>query len=949
MVRKHLLWAVPLLLLVLAFLAGLLALPAFVSAPTHRMTVETFASQLIGRDVHISGQLSLSYLPRPEITATGITITGPDHEIITARALSLEISLKALLRGRFGARTLRLESPVISYPWPIPGGINDIAPPPWLAALHAQITDGQVRIGGVDFTNVEADLLTGAGGRVRVTGTGRLDQHPITLTFAIGQTASVGGTPLSVRTDFDGIQATLTGSLDTNSLLSGQLFLLMPNGATSHMELALNATGLNATNMVFQQGSAHLSGHASLTFAPLQLTATLMGKNLDLDHLQPFKPLWPQNLPARISLSASDIKLRGHLFPSLDTIIITSAAGTAFQNLVLGLHAAANLKGDLLLTPTRALSGHLTLVVPDFNAFMASLGLPAEKDWSTAVLRATLQGTESAPQFTDISGILGHDHVAGRLVVFANHVAFQVHFNRLALFPLALFLHQAQIGRGLTADGELTSAQTQAGPVRLNNLFIDANFDNGLNIRRMTADLGGGMAGGSMVLDDHLIITSAHLFLSLPTAAPLATALFPHLKLPQAFLNQRFSLIAAAAGTSKTISTAAVAHLGALTFTTTSLINIATPSAAGALSFSAPNAIETLKMLGVIDGCARMAPLPDYPFQDIDQPCIAHANNPALAFPGPGSLSLRAHFVATPDTFGLTDFIFSGGLLNASGRLNWKQDRLTGQIAAGTLAFPAIPLNATVPENLPVSGQIALSANQIIYDGQSVLGPSSGILTLTPDQISLTGIKAGLGQGIISGSIGLKLSPTSMPILTAKLTAADINASDLTLPQSFPFRLTQGQLNATADLSASGYTAKTWAATLGGSASLDAKTGELDGISLPHIVTAMMTSKRDETRLWMAHGQTPFTTLNLTATLSQGNCTLTQASLTSPAGTLTAVGGIDLFDSSLALRLEAHPALQPPLALATRLIGSWAHPSRTTDIGATLSWLAAPPHATAQH
>ena len=181
--RKYLFWVIPLLFLGLAAIAGLVALPAFVSAPAHRAMVEAFASQLIGREVHISGQLSLSYLPQPEITATGITITGADHEVITARSLSLDISLASLLRGQFGVRTLRLDSPVISFPWPIPGGINDIVPPPWLAALHARISNGQIRIGGVDFDNVDADLLTGAGGRVNMTGQASLDQRPVTLSI----------------------------------------------------------------------------------------------------------------------------------------------------------------------------------------------------------------------------------------------------------------------------------------------------------------------------------------------------------------------------------------------------------------------------------------------------------------------------------------------------------------------------------------------------------------------------------------------------------------------------------------------------------------------------------------------------------------------------------------------------------------------------------------------
>ncbi|WBO59655.1 hypothetical protein GT370_01640 [Acidocella sp. MX-AZ03] len=99
----------------------MLALPSFVAAPAHRTAVEAFASRLTGRDVHISGKLSLSYFPQPEITATGITISGPDKEVITAHALSLDLALAPLLQGQLAARTLDLDTPNITFPWPLPG------------------------------------------------------------------------------------------------------------------------------------------------------------------------------------------------------------------------------------------------------------------------------------------------------------------------------------------------------------------------------------------------------------------------------------------------------------------------------------------------------------------------------------------------------------------------------------------------------------------------------------------------------------------------------------------------------------------------------------------------------------------------------------------------------------------------------------------------------------
>lgn len=946
MARKHLFWAVPLVLLLLAVIAGLLALPAFVAAPAHRATIEDFASRLTGRTVHISGKLSLSYLPLPDITATGITITGPDHEVITARALSLDLSPTALLRGQFAVSTLRLDSPVISFPWPVPGGINAIAPPPWLAALHARISNGQVHLGALDFTDVTADLFTGAGGRVRMAGAGQLDQRPVTLDFTIGQTASIGGTPLSAHINFDGIQAALDGTLDANSELDGNLAVQMQNNVTGTLQIQLTGTGISASSLTFTQGAARLSGRARLNFKPLRLTASLVGQGLDLGQIPPLAALPPPNLPIQAKLDLADLKISGRTITSMKGVFTAGPEGDALTDLNLGMDNAASLRGNILLARNNALSGQLSLVVPNAKSFLAGLGLPAETDWDSLILHARLQGTRTMPHLADISGLLGHDHVTGDVFVSAHHAAFRLNFDHLALLPLAHILQQivpeTLPASHFTADGELTATQATAGSVRLSNLLIDSSLDNGLIIRRATANIYGGMAGGSMVLNSQFMPVSAHVFVTIPNAMPLATALLPHAGSARAFFNQPLSLIAAAAGSPNALSLATVVKLGNLTFTATPLIDLSNQSAQGAVSVREPDAIDAFKRLGLINGCSRMRPLPGYPFQAVTQPCVAGANDPGLAFPGPGSLSLRAYFTAAPDHYSLTSFVANAGLLNGAGWLALQNNQLTGRIDAGTLVLPAVPTQAQVPDKLPVSGQIALTATRIIYAGDDQFGPLTATLKLAPDAISLSAIKAGIGNGIVSGSLDLTLPPAAMPVVTAKLVATNVDASALNLKQPFPLRLTAGQINATATLTATGYTAKTWAATLAGDATLTAEKGDLAGISLPNIVTALKAAAASKTSIWLTQGDTPFTTLAVQVRILQGNCTLTQASLTSPTGTLTAVGGIDLFDQSLALGVTAQPAVQPPLTLATRLIGSWVQPGQTTDTSAAFTWHAAP-------
>lgn len=941
MTRKHLLWAGPLALLV-ALGAALLALPSFVAAPAHRTAVEAFASRLTGRDVHISGKLSLSYFPQPEITATGITISGPDKEVITAHALSLDLALAPLLQGQLAARTLDLDTPNITFPWPLPGGISAIAPPPWLAALHAHIKNGRINFGAADFTDVNADLFTGAGGSVSVSGNGKLQTHDVSLSLAVGETEADGAAQITLRAALGGASAHFAGALNAQSELAGQLNLALPGHASVSAQISADANGISAEDISASQDKLALHGTAHLAFAPLGLRADLTGQGLDLDQLTKLSPLWPGGLATELHLDAANVSLAGRSFPALRATLKTSPAGSAVSGLTLGLPGGASLSGDLTISPNQDLSGRLSLAAPDLTALASGLGLPAVPGWTSASLQAQLGGTRDAPDLTDITGTLGADHVNGRVVLSAGHAAFRLAFDQLDLASLAAWLAQRPLGGGVSVAGELTAAHAVAGPLKLSNLFIDADMGAQLDIRRATASLYGGIANGSVTLDRDFKVTSAHAVLDLPSAAPLAALLPQDVKLPAELLRPHLSLVLAAAGPPNALSTSAVATLGDFTLTAAPVIDLTKPSASGALSLRHPDAIAALKLLGLGGGCSRMAPLPGYPFQGGSLPCSAGVNDPGLAFPGPGALALRARFSAAPGSAGLNDFVLSAGQLNASGQIMLTQDKsggkLSGQIDAGTLALPKLPASLQMPGSLPVSGQIALKANQVLYAGTPVFGATAGTLSFAPDQARLTLDDAAIGTGKLSGSATLKLDPKAPPALSAKFLADGIDAGALALPQSFPLTLTSGQLSATASLTASGYSAKTWAATLGGSATITASNGTLSGLSLPDLASALSTTPRPALSKSLSGGTTPFATLSLAATIAQGNCTLTQAQLTAPAGTLAASGTIDLFESTLALKLGATPAVKPPLTLSVRLSGPWGKPGREYDLKDATGW-----------
>lgn len=918
--------------------ALLLALPAFVASPTHRAAVEAFASRLTGREVHIGGKLSLSYWPQPEITASGITITGPDKEVITAHALSLDLALSPLLRGQLAVRSLDLDSPTISFPWPMPGGISAVAPPPWLAALRAHVENGLIRFGAVDFTNVNADLFTGSGGSVSVSGNGKLAQHPVSLSLAIGETAYDGSAQISIQCASDGSKANLSGTLDSQSELNGQLALQLPDHLTGAAQIKANAEGVSASSLSFTQDKMQLSGTAKFSFSPLRLDADLTGQNLDFSKLAAAGTSWPAQLTTHVKLNAANIELAGKSFPALQATLQTGPHGSMLKDLTLGLPGGASLSGDISEAPDASLSGHLSLSAPDLAALSTGFGLPAETTWTSATLQADLEGSRTAPILKSLSGSLGPDRVNGQVIFSPGHAAFQLAFDHLALMPLAAWLGQHPLKEDFVTEGELTAAHADAGPVKLSNLFVDAALDGTLNIRRATANLYGGIAGGSVTLDEDFKVTSAHAFLDLPSATPLATLLPDWLKLPPDLLRPHLNLLVAAAGPPNALSTSAVAKLGAFTLTAAPVIDLVKQSASGAVSLRHPDAISALKLLGASNGCAFMAPLPGYPFQGGKLPCIADGDNPALAFPGPGTLSLRARFTAAPDSYGLNDFVLSAGLLNASGQLLDNKGRVTGQIDSSTLALPPLPASLQMPSALPLSGSIAFNAGRVLYAGIPVFGETSGSLNLAPDNASLTLSQAEIGNGKLSGSASIKLSANAPPALSAKLLAEGVDASALDLTQTFPLTLTSGQISATASLTAKGYTAKAWEATLGGSATVTSANGTLNGLSLPDLINALNQPKRQPLVQALSKGATPFTALTVAGTLAQGNCTLTQVQLTAPSGTVAASGDIDLFDATLALKLDVSPAVTPKLTLTTKLIGPWSAPSRMDDLKNLAGW-----------
>jgi uncharacterized protein involved in outer membrane biogenesis len=915
---KKLLWLLPAAVLATG-MGTLLALPGFVAAQNHRPAMERFASALTGRQVNIEGKLSLTLLPRPQLTATRITIAGPDNEVISAKALALDIALPALLRGQLAVQTLNLDSPSIALPWPLPGGPRAVAPPPWLAALHAHLNNASVTLGHVAFTKVSADLFTGPGGAVSIAGNGILWGHAVTLSLALGQTGLDGVAPLAAQASTAQASADFNGTLTGTSAVSGQISAKLPGKMTGNANVIADGAEVALTRLSLTQGQEHLSGNANYNLAKPALQANLLGQNINLNQLASL-PRWAATIPADVTLDASAVTLLGQNFPDLTVDVSTGPNGTVIHALNLSLPGGGTLTGTGAVAGGGQLSGKLNLTVPDNTALLAAYHLPPLPNWASAHLTATLAGLAAQPLLQGLSGTLGTDHVTGNLVLGPRHMGGQLHFDHLALSPLAAWAGQSPPGT-FTAELEIAADKAEAGLVKLSSFAVDAVLDGTLNVRRISANLYGGMAGGSFALDASGRVTSAQGFADLPSATPLAALIPAAYAPPAALLTPRLSLLFAARGPADALSASAVARLGLFTFTASPVIDLVHGTASGALSAQHPEAILVARIFGFDQG---------------------------LVFPGVGSASLRARFTASPSLYGLNDFVLSFGALNANGTLLVQSGVVSGQVDAGNVAIPPIPIGLQFPTALPLQGKLSFKAQQIIYAGKPLLGPSAATLDWSGQGAALNVAQAGFGGGNFSGSLGMALSATAAPAFTAKLLAQHIDASTLALPVSFPYRITTGTLDASANLTASGYGLKSVVATLGGTATLNATKGVMHGFNLLGFADTLGTADAAHGLYKMlVSGSTSFTSLNVAATLANGNCTLTSATLNGPSGQVNASGGVDLFDNAQALKLIFIPAqVDPPVSATLLTLGTWAAPKHVSHMKAALGWKpAAPPAA----
>ena len=910
---KTRLWLIP-LGLVLLLGAAILALPGYVASSTNRGTIEELASSLTGRDVRINGKLSLALLPAPQLVAGRVTITGPDQETIQARSLTLAISLLALLHGRLHATSLTLISPHIDLPWPLPGGSTAITPPRWLAALHAQIQNGAVTLGRLHLADVSATLVTGADSAITVSGTGLAQGRTLSLTLALAGTGVTGTAPLRIDAKSGDVTAHFLGALDSAGEVTGQLGVTAPH-VTASADVSAVAAALTATRLQIVSGSTRLEGSAWLRFAQPQLTATLTGQNLDASVLDAAPPLW-RGMRLNVALNATNVTAFGQHFPTFQAALAADAGTISAKQMQASLPGGSRLSGDLQIGANGTINGQVNLQAPSLPNLLSQYGIPTPAGWTDATLSATLSGTRNQVALQHLTGAIGKDRVTGDLVIRGHHASGALAFQRLDLTPLLAWFSRRP-DAAFSADAQITAATATLGPIPLTNLLLDGTLGDGLNIRRASAQVFNGLVAGSLALDGKGQVTNAQGFVSLPSAAPLAALLPPAWQPPAALVQPRLHLNLVAQGPPDALATSAVATLGDFTLTAAPTIDLTTGAARGPITLRHPDAIAAAT--------------------------IFHLNH-GRAWPGPGSMALRANMLIAPKQFGLPDFDLSFGDLTANGRLVSSDGTLVGDVEADTLALPPLGLALSIPWSsvAKAPGTLKITANRVLYAGQPMFGAAQGTITAGPTKLTGTLTRAAIAGGNLTGSFTATLPSGAPPALTLKFTGTGLDATELNLPVDFPFTLPNGTVTATADLTASGYDPDSWRATVSGTAALTAANGSVTGFNLPALVKTLNAPGHPRLFETVTSGASPFTTLALSATFTDGEGTLTTARLTTPDGAATMAGTVDTVGRDVALRLTLQPNVKPPLSIDDTIVGSWEEAKAYPRLRAIQDWKAGP-------
>jgi hypothetical protein len=950
------------------------AVPPMLDWGRFRSSIGAIAAAELGRKVQIGGDVALRLFPQAVLTASDVTLPDRgDGVSVRIANLRLEVALGPLLVGRLVLRDLVLGGPVLTLPWPLPGGLVNPVRPSVPRPFAAHVEGGTLLIGQAEVTGITAAIHGGpapAPGLVQDSGPvaafgaegfAKFDGQRWRFTTALGAPDADGVSAIDLAMQGQGrahdtggaIQGTLSEGVFQGRLHAGgpDLALIMPASPLSwHAEAPFVASGekITSTAISLSLGGAPATATLALQLAtPSRLDMRLTAASLDLDGWSSllsgtFAGFTPPAIPMRLDLAADSARLLGGVLGGLSGALLFDGAHASLDHVqaLLPGNAKLNFSGGITREPHAVFTveGPATLDAPDLHATLAWLRPLAPALLNTlpsGVLRsARLGGTAKlAPGTLSASKIAGSlDGVpvtGGFELAFAGHPALVVDagFDHLAIDD---WLGGSGLHAGMAlADfaGHFTALDTNLHLHAATATWDGQDFADfslagtsgagGLKIDQASASFDGIKLDGSGLVGPDGSLSGVHAHAVAPDAGRILRHLPAGWRWAPGFWQGPAEMAFSADG--------------------------------------APGALDLQLRAGVSDLVLEAESKRDTLDGAADTTLtLRHPGTPrllaALGFPGAehvletGSLAFLAHLHSAAGQVLVQDFSLDAAALHMGGHgtmdFSGADPLLDMDVAADSLALP--DLAALTGTHVPAwQGRVGVTAKQLAVGGRIVAHNVSANLLAGAGDFLADPVTAEIAGGRLTARAAFD-SARDVPMAALQ---GDVTGANVSGPlTSLPIDIDAGGIDLGFDVWASGHNEASWLGSLAGDAQLTLHDAQFSGFDLSRL-TALLTPRTHPTHAALLQALTQGSSSGFSgdgsASFDHGRAKLTDVHISSADGAVSASGGFDLASGNIDLLLGITPSVADPPHYAIKLAGAPHELKPVVDLGKVVS---APKH-----
>ena len=587
--------------------------------------------------------------------------------------------------------------PTSACPGHLPRGPISIEPPPWLAALSADVSRGSLVIGPLRVTDADLSVVTGGvTTALRIDGSASAAAQAWQVGIGLSWPQNDGGAPLQVTLQnaatpastfgFKGVMAASGQVVGSFTAHGDDLAALVPAPA-----LPFDATGtlradgrsVNLTDLALSLGNTPASGDVRLRLVaseiepesgpesqprapPPSLSIHLHAPMLDLAPLAHRLSRRTAPGPRRSASSLTPIPpcFGDGLLRSFGLKLVTSATRIRVDDVHATLpgEAALALSGfydpatvsfvgkTSLAMPSPAITLHWlaqSKLLPDYSEALSGL--------TSLAITADVAADPRRAAVTAITGRMNDTTIAGGLALGLGatpSVAAGLDFGKIDLDqwvppdwlgdpPRPDLLAHALAG--VTADLRLSANEVWLGDARIDHALLDAAVGGGgVNLRQLSGQDQGMQVLVSGAMDSGGALSNTRLVLAAPHASPFVALLPARLRGERRFWDQPLAATVTATGPPGALAVSLQASLGDLAMSAQPLMDLVHDHWKGAVTLQHPSAARLLRGIGYRD---------------------------AAAWLGEGSLSVVADAASDGSSWTLAPVTFSVGMLHGSGRL----------------------------------------------------------------------------------------------------------------------------------------------------------------------------------------------------------------------------------------------------------------------------------------